>query len=222
VPNKPTGRKRPRVRATRGALTRERVIAEALVLLDQTGIEELTIRGLAQHLGVSPMALYNHVADKEDLLQGVAEKFLAGMAFSNDHPDWRERIRICFRELRSACLAHPQAVRLLETIKRPPLAVFQPMEITLAALAEAGIGGQQAVQAFFLLMNFLLGQLSYEVRGPFRGLDPAEAIRSERLRGAGLSHVENAVSPDQWNFDSAFEFGLATILDGLNKARRPI
>lgn len=186
-------------------------------MLDRSGPDELTIRRLAQHLGVSPMALYNHIADKEDLLEGIAEKFLASMTFSNDDPDWRERIRICFRELRSACLTQPQAVRLLETLKRPPLAVFRPMEIILAALAEGGIPRQEAVQAFFLLMNFLLGQISYEVRGPFRGLDPAEAIRSQRLGGAGLTHVENDVSLDEWDFDRAFEFGLSTILAGLSR-----
>jgi TetR/AcrR family transcriptional regulator, tetracycline repressor protein len=220
VPNKTTARGRPRARAIRGALTHERVIAGAFVMLDQTGLDDLTIRSLARHLGVSPMALYNHVADKEDLLRGVAEEFLASMVFSDDHPDWRERIRICFRELRSACLAHPWAVRLLETIRHPPLAVFRPMEITLRALAEDKIQGQEAVQAFFLLMNFLLGQVSYEVRGPFRGLDPAEAIRSQRLSGAGLAHVEDAVSLSEWDFDRAFEFGLSTILAGLSVGQR--
>src|ERR1700716_1884540 len=84
----------------RKGLTRERVLAEALGLLDREGFEALTIRYLADHLGVSPMALYNHVSSKQDLLQGVAQHLLAQTSFSSDHSDWRECIRGCFRELR--------------------------------------------------------------------------------------------------------------------------
>lgn len=185
-------------------------------MLDREGLQALTTRRLAKHLKVSPMALYNHVSSKQDLLQGVARSFLDQLKFSTDHLDWRERIRACFRELRSACLEHPGAARLLESMDDPPLSVFRPMEITLAALHEVSITPEDAVRAYFLLMNFVLGQVSYEIRGPFKGLDPAEALGKPRFKEAGLPHIERAVRHDDWDFDAAFEFGLTTILTGLS------
>jgi TetR/AcrR family transcriptional regulator, tetracycline repressor protein len=206
-----------RQRSRRGALTRGRVLAEALILLDRDGFDALTMRGLAQHLGVSPMALYNHVSDKQDLLQGVARLLLDQASFTSDDPDWRERIRACFRELRNVGLAHPSAPRLLEVAGVAPLSVFRPMETTLAALAEIAMDRQDALRAYFLLTNFTLGQVSYEVRGPFKDLDPREALRSQRLHDAGFAHVERAASFENWDFDSAFEFGLSVILAGLEE-----
>jgi AcrR family transcriptional regulator len=175
------------------------------------------MRRLAERLGVSPMALYNHVSDKQDLLQGVARLLLDQASFAGDHSDWRERIRACFRELRNACLAHPGATRLLEVADVAPVSVFRPMEITLAALAEIGMEPQDALRAYFLLTNFTLGQVSYEVRGPFKDLDPREALRGERLHDAGFTHVERAASLESWDFESAFEFGLSVILAGLEE-----
>jgi hypothetical protein len=77
----------------------------------------------------------------------------------------------------------------------PPQAVFLPMQITLGALADIGIEGDDAMRAYYLLVNFTLGQTAYEVHGPFEGLE--------------------APSGAAWDFDRAFEFGLRTILAGL-------
>lgn len=180
----------------------------------------MTMRRLADHLKVSPMALYNHVSSKNDLLQGMAEHLVAQIDFSCDDPDWRERIRTCFRRLRQACLAHPSAMRLLESLEIAPAAVFTPMEVTLGALEEAGLSPADAVKAYFLLMNFTVGQVSYEVRGPFEALDPAQAIRSRRLEGADFAHIRRFVSLHAWDFDSAFEFGLSAIMAGVAQIGR--
>ena len=94
----------------RGALTRAHVLAQALVLLDRDGIDAFSMRRLAEHLKVSPMALYNHAADKNDILQGVAQNILGQMSFADKDPDWRERIKICFREIRNVYLKHPRCV----------------------------------------------------------------------------------------------------------------
>lgn len=202
---------------SRGALTRDRVLTEALALLDRDGLDALTMRRLAAHLGVSPMALYNHVGGKQDLLRGVAQTLLAQATFAIDHPDWRERIRACFRELRRLCLASPAAIPLMEAADVAPLAVFRPMEVTLAALEEIPLDRADALRAYFLLVNFTLGQVSYEIRGPFNALDPGAARRGRRLHQAGLGHVERAAPGDGWDFERAFEFGLSVILAGLER-----
>jgi AcrR family transcriptional regulator len=177
------------------------------------------MRRLAEHLKVSPMALYNHAADKNDILQGVAQNILGQMSFADKDPDWRERIKICFREIRNVYLKHPSVVRLLETMDDPPLSVFRPMEITLKALKEAKLSPEDTVRANFLLMNFVLGQVSYEVRGPSRGLDPAETAKSGKLKESSFAHIVGAVSFERWDFERAFEFGLSTILEGLSRTK---
>lgn len=204
-------------RVARGTLTRSRVLAEALILLDRDGPEALTIRRLAEHLGVSPMALYNHIGSKQDLLQGLAKELIESAEFASDDPDWRERIAVCFRQLRRICLAHPSITRLMETADVAPLSVFGPMELTLAALREAGIAPQDGLRAYFLLTNFTLGQVAYEVRGPFHDLDPAQALRDGRLQEAGFENIERAAALQTWDFDAAFEFGLSVILTGLEQ-----
>lgn len=215
--DKRLSKKRDKSRASRDTLSRSRVLAEALVVLNRDGPEALTIRRLAEHLGVSPMALYNHVRNKQDLLQGLAKELLEGAKFSSDDPDWRERIKSCFRELRRICLVHPGITRLLETVDVAPSSSFGPMELTLAALGEIRMTPQDGLRSFFLLTNFTLGQVAYEIRGPFHDLDPVEAARSGRLAGSGFENVERAAGPQVWDFDEAFEFGLSVIIAGLGK-----
>jgi TetR/AcrR family transcriptional regulator, tetracycline repressor protein len=210
-------KKKTRRASHRRALTRERVLAEGLVLLDREGFEALTIRHLADNLSVTPMALYNHVSGKQDLLQGVAQHLLTQTRFSSGHSDWRRCIRECFRELRRVCLAHPSAVRVMEAIEVAPLAIFRPMEITLAALDKVVESRADALRAYFLLMNFTLGQVSSEVRGPFPSLDLRVALRDRKPLGIDLAHVERMSSLKSWDFDRAFEFGLSVILTGLEK-----
>jgi hypothetical protein len=94
-------------------------------------------------------------------------------------------------------------------------AVFRPMEATLAALQEAGIGLQEALQAYFLLTNFTMGQVSYEIRGPFRGLDPAEAVRRRVILPGDFPLGVKAASAGNWDFDAAFELGLEIIIEAL-------
>ena len=216
--DKPAGKRSPG-RPRHDTLSRERVFAEALGILDREGVEAITMRRLAEKLGVSAMAIYNHVSSKHDLLQGIAEQLVNAVEFASDHPDWRERIRTCFRRLRKACLTHPGVIGLLETIGTAPPAVFRPMEITLAALAEAGVSPGDALRAYYVFMNFTMGQVSYEVRGPFRALDPAKALDSRALGEADFAHIGRALPTGEWDFDAAFEFGLSTILAGLERCR---
>jgi TetR/AcrR family tetracycline transcriptional repressor len=198
-------------------VTRDRVLSAALTLIDRDGLEALTMRGLAAHLGVTPMALYNHIRDKQDVLQGVAGKILEDVDFISDAPDWRERIRFGFRQLRAICLAHVGAVRVMESVDVAPLSIFGLMEGTLAALDDIGMSTEDAMRAYSLLLSFTLEQVSYQSRGPFRALEPGEVGRRLRLAEAGFPHVQRAAALETWDFDCAFEFGLSVILAGLER-----
>lgn len=177
-------------------------------------MDGLSMRALAERLGVSTMALYNHVGSKQDLMDGIAQAVVEELPLPAVMGDWRERLRVIFRALRRICLANPRTIPLTERAEVLP-AIFRPMEAALAALERAGIEQQDGMRAYFLLTNFTLGQVSYEIRGPFRGLDPAEAVRDRTILPNDFPLVARAESGGDWNFDAAFEFGLQTIIAGL-------
>jgi AcrR family transcriptional regulator len=213
---------RPRRAASRNAepLHRNRVAEAAIEIMDQSGIEAVSMRIVAERLGVTPMALYNHVSSKRDLLRAIAERILTDARFDHGLSGWRVQVEACFRSLRAVCLRHPGLPRLLEIEGVAPAAVFAPLEVTLAALAEAGLDPGDALRAFYVLLSFTLAQSSYQSRGSIPDIDPAEAIRAGRLEGRNASTVEAAVPSGDWDFDRAFDFGLKLILDGIAVARQ--
>jgi TetR/AcrR family tetracycline transcriptional repressor len=196
-------------------LTRERIVEAGLGLVDREGSDAISMRRLSDALGVTPMALYNHVSSKRDLLRAVAEHVLGKVRFDGGHRDWRKQIECCFRALRAVCLRHPGMARLLEEADVAPAAAFRPMEITLRALGKAGFDNRDALRAYFTLVSFTLHQASYQSRGPFPDLEPSEKIRAERLADRGYDAIARLDTTSDWDFDAAFEFGLALILGGV-------
>lgn len=178
----------------------------------------LTMRTVADSLGVTPMALYNHVSSKSDLLRAVAAQALEEAEFDCDDQEWRAQVEVCFREFRAVCLRHPGLAQLLEKADVAPAAVFAPMEVTLKALKKVGLAEIDALRAYFTLISFSLVQASYQSRGPYADLEPSARIRTERLAGRGYGTVETLNLSDEWDFDAAFEFGLRLILDGVEVA----
>ena len=216
----PRGRSRAKS-SQRLGLNRDRVISEALDLLDREGLERFSIRRLAERLGATPMALYNHVDSKRALLQAIAETVVSNVDYRPVRGSWQNVVAACFRTLRAACLAHPGAVSLVESAEVLPAAVFRPMEITLSALKGAGLGEKDAMRAYFLLSTFTLGQVSYQIKGWSRGVDAATAAGEGLITPKTFPAVTHAAGHGHWNFDEAFEFGLAVILAGLkNKVQR--
>jgi TetR/AcrR family transcriptional regulator, tetracycline repressor protein len=212
---KPPRRRAPATTQTTRDLTRDKVIDAGLDLIDREGPDAVTMRRLADHLGVTPMALYNHVSSKTDLLRAVAERALSEAEFDAGHADWREQVKACFRVFRALCLRHPGLARLLETPDVAPAAVFSPMDVTLRALRWTGCNDQDRLRAYFTLVGFTLSQTSYQSRGPFPDLEPSDRVRAERLAGRGYPSVESLRMPATWDFDAAFEFGLSVIVRGI-------
>ena len=143
--------------ANKRSLSRTRIVDAALAMIDRDGVDAFSMRLLAAELGVTPMALYNHVGGKLELLRNVAGQVLAEIDFDNGAQDWgvrdwRERVAGCFRALRDACLRHPGAARLLEVDGVAPAAVFAPMRVAVAALTGAGLSATDALRAYFTLI----------------------------------------------------------------------
>lgn len=187
-------------------------------MVDRDGADALSVRALARELAVTPMALYNHVADRRDLLVSVAEQMLAGAQFDVRQTGWRAQIEHCFKALREVCIRHPGAARLMEIEGVVPSTVFGPMEVTLGALSEAGLNPRDALRAYFTLVSFTLAQASYQVRGPFSDLDPSQAVREKRVSERLARMVSEAMPAAMaWDFESAFEYGLLLILEGIER-----
>jgi TetR/AcrR family tetracycline transcriptional repressor len=195
-------------------LGRSTVVREALELIDRDGVDRFSIRRLADRLGVTPMALYNHVSSKRDLLQAVAEQVVTEAKYHTRDGDWKKVARGCFRAIRKACLAHPGAVVLVESAEQLPATVFKPMELTLSALQTAGFQREDALRAYFVLMTFTLGQMKTQLKGWSGGVDRTAALRDGRISEADFPAVVQART-ERWDFDKFFEFGLSIILAGL-------
>ena len=161
-------------------LTRNTVIDAGLMLLDKSGADAITMRGVADAIGATPMALYNHFSSKRDLVSAIAESVIGSVTFDGGQADWRERVRHCFDVLRALCLQHPGLPRLLEADGAAPASVFAPMEVTLRALHDAGLDDVDSVRTYFLLTGFTLAQAAYR-SGRFQRLEPSEQIRTEQI-----------------------------------------
>ena len=208
--------------ASKRSLSRTRIVDAALAMIDRDGVDAFSMRLLAAELGVTPMALYNHVGGKLELLRSVAGQVLAEIDFDNGAQDWgaknwRERVAGCFRALRGACLRHPGAADLLEVDGVAPAAVFAPMQVAVAALTGAGLSATDALRAYFTLIAFTLGQAGYQARGPVAALEPGPAAGAGSLDDK-LAEIIGPSLENAWDFDAAFEFGLKLILDGIEAA----
>ncbi|MEV0977390.1 TetR/AcrR family transcriptional regulator C-terminal domain-containing protein [Streptomyces sp. NPDC049915] len=161
-----------------GRLSRERVLASALELVDREGLGALSMRRLGAELGVEAMALYRYAEGKEALLDGLVEamhlelqaRLDAEGPATDDTPDWRADLHRFARTLYNVCVAHPHAVPLLTTrllavpMARRPLPVLRSHERVLALLEKAGLDEAGTAAAFHACVAWLLGYVSVELR----------------------------------------------------------
>lgn len=205
-------------RARRGELSRPRILSAALQLVDQDGLEALTMRRLAEALGVDPMAIYNHVDGKDALLDGVAEALWNDVQAPADGVDWGEALRALAVSLRSLARAHPHAYHLLlgrGIFPEPALTAF---DATLGALERAGLGRNQAAEMLRTLVAYAVGFALIELSAaPSAGTDLEQVVSVTRAlpRDAPIHIVEVAMLMCDCDMDYQFGLGLDLILAGL-------
>lgn len=214
-------------------LSRERVLHAALRLADEAGIESLTMRKLGQALGVEAMALYNHVANKGDLVDGIVDLVVSEIELSSDD-DWDVAIRKCAISAHKAFLRHPWACNLAmfptntRTARTPRL---RYMEWLLRRLHEAGFSPELTYRAYHALDSHILGFTLWQLGHRAAAKDAAEAsdfaafaaALARELRAGNYphlaKHVEQHLTAPNDDGEREFEFGLDLILDGLERAR---
>lgn len=205
----------------RQRLTRERVIEAAVRIMDQEGLDALTMRRIGRELGVEAMSLYNHVLDKDDILTGICEHVLARFRVPYVE-DWAEAARLGAREYRRLLREHPNVITLMTGQKG---AFTNPeslrgYEFALDVFARAGLTGAEGVQAFHAFGGFILGFVMFEMGLTLAGEDAQDAQGHEamaRLVGsADLPRLREALPYFiECDDDEQFEFGLELLIEGL-------
>jgi AcrR family transcriptional regulator len=206
----------------RQKVTRARVIEAALHLMDTEGMEAVSMRRVGRELGVEAMSLYNHVQDKEDLLDGIREHVLSEFLDPGTEGDWEERARQAARSWRHIMRAHPNMLILISEAKRFSMTPrsMRPTETALRLLREVGLSDEDAVKAFCALGGFIVGFVMFEI-GVERSTDPASDPPSpERLTAAlapdefpcFLSSLPQLMKGD---IDERFEYGLDLLIAGI-------
>jgi AcrR family transcriptional regulator len=212
--------KTPESDKLREPLTRDRILGTALEMIDRDGLEELSMRRLASELGVSPMSLYNHIPNKDAVLEGVTEKLLGEINLSDvETQDWAEGLKIGFRLFRKVLLKHPHALPCIENKPVVTPDAFRPIELSLSLLARAGFSPQDAVFAHWTLVGYTLGHASFQVNNPIANPDNAQELMLLKLQNLPPEEFPNLSEALPYtidcDFDAAFEFGLEAVVDGL-------
>jgi TetR/AcrR family tetracycline transcriptional repressor len=202
----------------RTPLTRERITRAALHIMDTEGLEAVSMRRVAREVGVEAMSLYNHVHDKDDLLNGVIEQVLLEFPFPDERPvgDWLEAGRDIARGWRTLLRAHPSAIQLFAE-RKSTIATeegLRPMDVALTALRNAGLSEHDSVQAFHAIGGYIFGYVMMETGRLFGdAADPRDfpEISPQRLPSvaACAPYLANC------DFDEQFEFGLDLMIEGL-------
>jgi AcrR family transcriptional regulator len=214
----------------RRALTRDRVVAAALTLIAQDGVEALTMRTLGARLGVVPGALYRHVRSKEQLQDLIVDGVLAEVDYAiNPALPWTEQIKLLAHRLRNVLSSHPGAASLLKT--RDPLGPHSLAlaEAVLRPLHAAGFSHREAGLAFFLILDYTIG---FEVSSTRISVNE-QRVQDQTTRNQ-LHEFFRSLPADRFptlialgehiwldNRNERFTAGINAVLDGLKQAHRP-
>ena len=208
-------------------LTRERVLAAAVALADRGGIESLSMRKLAQELGVEAMSLYHHVANKDAILDGLIDLVFGEIDLPVGEADWKAAMRRRAISAREVLRRHPWATGLMESRSTPGPATLRHHDAVLGILRNAGFPLELAAHAYSLLDSYIYGFALQETSLPFNTpeetAEVAQAMMAEFPADA-YPHlteiaVEHVLQPG-YSYASEYLFGLDLILDGLEQALR--
>jgi AcrR family transcriptional regulator len=201
----------------REPLTRERVLSAALKIVDNEGLEELSMRRLGQELGVEAMSLYNHVASKAELLDGVFEVVLSGLPSVPADRSWIQGVRILARGFRSVLSAHPNAVPLFADRPAVSEGSLRYVEAALGLLDRAGFSFGESIYALQSMVAFVVGHALVSRATP--DADP----RYHLLPREQFPHLTKfGANSTRLAVDDEFEFGLEAMVQGLRVRARAL
>ncbi|SRR6266545_4599160 len=208
----------------RAPLSKQRVLRAAVALADTGGVEALSMRKLAQQLGVVPMALYKHVANKDELLDGMVDVVVGEIDPPLSGTDWKTAIRRRVLSARSALLRHPWASRVIESRTTATPTVLQYMDSMIGIFRAGGFSIDLTHHAMHAMGSRLLG-FSQELFDDTADIGPE--MQADMLRDLAdgypsitelvmaITHDEGSVVGQGCDDQFEFEFALDLMLDGL-------
>jgi AcrR family transcriptional regulator len=214
--------------SSRRALTRERVVAEALAVVNTDGAQALSMRALARRLGVVPGALYRHVRNKEQLYDLILDAVLAEVDCRTDLAlPWITQVATLTHRLRAVLESHPGIAALLKTRDPVSPASLALAEAFLAPLHAAGLSGHQAALAFRLIYDYTLGFALADPASPAEQRLHDSAARQQLhafLRSLPASSFPTLAAHGTYAWaddrEQRFTSGLDTVICGLQSAQR--
>jgi AcrR family transcriptional regulator len=150
---------------TRGALTADAIVAAGLRIARAEDLERLTMKRLAEELGVTPMAVYRYFRNKAELVDAILDRFVQEAAVTRDAgdpADWQTWLRRTFGAMHRALVETPGVLTYLGNARRFGTGAFQTLDETLGVLLGAGFGGREAVEAYMALTSYTIGAAGME------------------------------------------------------------
>jgi AcrR family transcriptional regulator len=217
--------RRPRI-----PLTRERVLLAAVALADEHGIAALSMRKLGEVLRVEAMSLYNHVTNKDQLLDGMVDLVFGEINLPQGGADWKTAMRERAESARQALRRHAWAIALMSTRTSPGPATLRHHDAVIGSLRAGGFSIQLAAHAFSALDSYVYGFALQEATLPL-GDTEAETAEVAQMMMAEVPAAEyphlteftvGHILQPGYDYGEEFAYGLELILDGLEKARDSI
>ncbi|WP_435595162.1 TetR/AcrR family transcriptional regulator C-terminal domain-containing protein [Tsukamurella tyrosinosolvens] len=211
------------MRKNRPPLTRARVVGAAVALADATGLAAATMRAVASALDVEAMSLYNHVKNREDLLDGMIDAVFAEISLPAESTTWRPALREIAEQTRAALQRHPWAIGMLDSRTTPGPATLRRHDFVLGLLLVAGFSADTAVRAVAVLDSYVYGSALTEKSLPLgddRTIADAATELASTVSESNYPHLVEvarvlAGSRGADSYDEEFAFGLTLLLDGL-------
>jgi AcrR family transcriptional regulator len=207
-------------------LTRERVLTAALDLADRHGIETLTMRRLAQELGVEAMSLYHYVRNKQDLLGGICDLVVSEYELPAPAAPWKAAVRRTAISAYEALIRHPWAASLLLSGTPESRARIRYMDAVLGAFRTGGFSADLTDHAYHALDSHIMGFTLWVVGMNLGTQEELATMASDFLRELPrddfphlVEHIEQHLKPRDPDEEGEFAFGLDLLLDGLERLR---
>jgi AcrR family transcriptional regulator len=216
-----------RKESARPGLSRSLVLRAAVALADREGIQTLSMRKLGRELGVEAMSLYNHVAGKSDLLDGMVDSVFSEIEDPLSGGDWRGEMKARAFSSREVLNRHPWAISLMNSRLTPGPATLHHHDSVIGAFRDAGFTVEMAAHAYSALDSYIYGFVLQEVSLPFDDREEVAEVAAAML--AALPEDEypylhelttRHVLQPGYDYGKEFEFGLDLVIEGLERALR--
>jgi AcrR family transcriptional regulator len=213
---------------TRTPLSKERVLRAAVELADREGIDALSMRRLAKELGVEAMSLYNHVANKDEILVGIVELVASEVEDPSTEGglDWKTAIRRSAISTHDAFIRHRWSCPLMMKTAAMIPSRMRWMEALLRTLREAGFSPNLTHHAYHALDSHITGFTLWQVSFPFQNREELIDLAAEFMKAIPvdeypyvIEHAQEHLDEPDPNEPNEFDFGLDLILDGLERMR---